>query len=327
MTFIFEILQEYPSLAKQEVLSLIKNPLEISYDKQQDIPFLFVKNDLSKTQLAKLAKRLALTKKIGKLIFVTKQNNLLKKIKYAPWKRLYRQDICIRARGSLKDKEKELAKRVISHIPKASINLTTPTTKIEFICLDHHVYALQILHEVRHDFDKRKAQNRPALHPSSTHPKIARAMINLSGIEGKNKSILDPFVGSGGILLEAEDMGYSSEGFDIDDEMIDRCKKNLAFFRTKKAQIKKQDATTFKQKVEYVVSDLPYGKMTKNIADDLYDRFFKNLRKRLKKRAVLCFLDKKENIDLLKKHNFKILHLFSLPVHTSMTRVIAVVEK
>ena len=319
---LFELSQDHLDLAQQEVLSLIENP---RFEVKEH--FLLVKNELSYTKVEKFASRLALTKRISRIIFVAKKNKVLSGIKHFSWKRIYQKDICIRGRGILKNQEKEFADKILSFLPKKVINLENAKTKIEFMLIENLVYACQTLKDVYHDFEKRKAHKRPALHPSALDPKLARAMVNLTGITHKEDILTDPFVGTGGMLLEAEDLGFKSQGFDIDDEMIERCKKNLEYFNTKYALIKKQDATQIKEHLDYVVSDMPYGKMTKNIPSTLYDEFFKNLKKILGKRAVLCFEDKPETLEIIKKNNFKIVHSFSLYVHKSMQRRIVVLEQ
>ena len=67
--------------------------------------------------------------------------------------------------------------------------------------------------------------------------------------------------------------------------------------------------------------------MTKDISPYLYENFFKNLRRIHFKRAVLCFEDKQETLDLIKKYSFKILHSFLIPVHKSLKRRMVVIER
>jgi tRNA (guanine10-N2)-dimethyltransferase len=59
-------------------------------------------------------------------------------------------------------------------------------------------------------------------------PKLARMMINLSGAELSKASLLDPFCGSGTVLMEAALMGVQELiGSDIDPKAISATKKNL----------------------------------------------------------------------------------------------------
>ncbi|MEK6857065.1 MAG: DNA methyltransferase, partial [Nanoarchaeota archaeon] len=163
-------------------------------------------------------------------------------------------------------------------------------------------------------------------HPSSMHPKLARALINLTGIE-KGK-LYDPFCGSGGILIEAGFMGLEPVGYDIDEEMLRKAKKNLEFYKIKKFAIKKQDATKINHKIDFLATDVPYGRGTKKInCEELYLKFLLNLKKILRGRAVIMFPHFVNYKKLIKKAKLKIKKEFSIYVHHDLTRKIAVVEK
>lgn len=87
-------------------------------------------------------------------------------------------------------------------------------------------------------------------------PKLSQILINLSLSKTVEKEphpdtlIIDPFCGSGGLLLEALLMGYSVQGSDINPKMITQSKNNIKwliekFHLSKKADIKifEHDAT------------------------------------------------------------------------------------
>ena len=61
------------------------------------------------------------------------------------------------------------------------------------------------------DFNKRKPQHRPFFKPTSMHPKIARLLVNLAHVKAGN-TVLDPFCGTGGILIEAALMKMKVSG-------------------------------------------------------------------------------------------------------------------
>ncbi len=61
-------------------------------------------------------------------------------------------------------------------------------------------------------------------------PKLARIMINLSGVSPSGKTILDPFCGSGTVLMEAQLMGFQTLiGTDISEKAIADTTANLAW--------------------------------------------------------------------------------------------------
>ncbi|MBI3954568.1 methyltransferase domain-containing protein [Candidatus Collierbacteria bacterium] len=61
-------------------------------------------------------------------------------------------------------------------------------------------------------------------------PKIARSLVNLVPIDPP-ATILDPFCGSGRVLIEASELGFKAIGMDISDEQIRQTKKNLSFLK------------------------------------------------------------------------------------------------
>jgi tRNA (guanine10-N2)-dimethyltransferase len=64
-------------------------------------------------------------------------------------------------------------------------------------------------------------------------PKLARMMINLAGIEPHGASVLDPFCGSGTVLMEAALMGCEPiTGSDFSEKAIRDSRKNIAWLQS-----------------------------------------------------------------------------------------------
>lgn len=64
-------------------------------------------------------------------------------------------------------------------------------------------------------------------------PKLARMMINLSGVNPEGATLLDPFCGSGTVLMEATLMGFSSLiGSDISEKAVRDTKQNIDWVTT-----------------------------------------------------------------------------------------------
>ena len=76
------------------------------------------------------------------------------------------------------------------------------------------------------DYGRPKRDKRSGMLP----PKLARMMINLSGLEPDGHNILDAFCGSGTVLMEAALMGFDPLiGSDIAEKAIKDTKKNLGW--------------------------------------------------------------------------------------------------
>ena len=83
-------------------------------------------------------------------------------------------------------------------------------------------------------------------------------MVNLANCS-TNDTILDPFCGTGGILIEAADMGMKAKGIDLLEKMIVNSKGNLEHFGLE-GDIEKGDVGESKnQRFEAIVTDPPYG--------------------------------------------------------------------
>ena len=241
--------------------------------------------------------------------------------------------------------EKELAKYIWHSVKNPKVDLENPKTKIELFFVEDKVYCGLLIYENEEEFESRKSHLRPFPHPSSLHPKLARALINISGIKD-NEILFDPFCGTGGFLIEAALMEMKIIGYDINKKMVGGCKKNLEYFKIKNFKIKIQNALKIDGKFDYVVTDLPYG-LNSNVIlkykkdwkkyrinlkiqekdfienlESFYLKFLKQLKKVLKKKAVIIFPSYVDYKKLLKQARFKREKEFSIYVHRSLTRKI-----
>ncbi|MFB6294876.1 MAG: TRM11 family methyltransferase [Candidatus Nanohaloarchaea archaeon] len=149
------------------------------------------------------------------------------------------------------------------------------------------------------------------------HPRLARALVNLSEVE-RGGTVLDPFCGTGGILLEAGLIGCDVYGSDIQAEMVEGAAENLETYGVdadiREAAFSDVDAE-FDQQFDAVVTDLPYGKASKT-EDDPTDAFVEQAPDLADR--VVSVSDQAEIGDLEPS--------FELYVHRSMTRYVYVVD-
>jgi len=351
---------DYPDLGKEEAISVIK---VVDYRLTGRLMFADFDGDLP----YKLLKRLALTKNICRILFECRIEDLTDNMKRFDWNSVYEKDFCLRIynfnkenpiteksikkiKNKKNDKikkysEKELAGYVWRSVNNPKVNLQNPKTLIQMFIIKSKVYCGLLIYENKEDFESRKAHLRPFPHPSSLHPKVARALVNISGIK-EDEILLDPFCGTGGFLIEAGLMKTKSIGYDINKMMIDGCKENLKYFNIKNFKIKNKNALSITDKFDYAVTDLPYGlnsnamamyekdwkkhRINKKVgAEDFienlekfYLKFLKNLRKILKKKAIIVFPSYVGYKELLKKSKFKIEFEFENYVHRSLKREI-----
>jgi tRNA (guanine10-N2)-dimethyltransferase len=219
----------------------------------------------------------------------------------------------------------ELERCVGSNIT-GPVSLTAPQEEYRAVFSEDRCYFGRVLVKIdRGSFAYRNPLRRPFFHPGVMMPIIARALVNLS-LARAGDLLLDPFCGTGGVLLEARCIGISTLGMDADPAMIAGSKHNLAY-----ADVAIADATALpirRDAVDAVVTDLPYGQSVRIRAqsmDGLYDRSLAEVRRVLKpgRRAVVVT---HQDITALAGCHFDILQYHEQRVHKSLTRRIMVMH-
>ncbi len=183
----------------------------------------------------------------------------------------------------------------------------------------------------RSSFESRKAERRPVFRPISLHPKFARALVNLTGVS-RGESLLDPFCGTGGILLEAALVGAKATGSDLREEVLEGCRENLDFFGLM-ADLRACDVAEINQEIgefDAIATDPPYGRSAGTMGEDppvLMDRAFEAFQAALKSggRLAIC-LPELNYLDIGRRY-LKLLEYHSLPVHKSLIRHFSVFER
>ena len=335
MKFIFELSKEHKTLPTSEILACLKaedinyNLIEINQDVL--VVDLLTKND----KIKEISKRLSYTFNIDELLFSCSTSiNTIKKhaLKYNIKKN---GSIAIRYRNRSDMINSQEIVQLLGKIysKNRKVILRKPEIEVRVLITNSTVYVgLKVSELDRQQFENRKVQYRPYFSPISLHPKLARTLVNLSAIK-KNEVLLDPFCGTGGILIEAGIIGISVVGSDIEEKMVKGCKENLDYYKIKNYKLFSSDIgsiNTHVSKIDAVVTDLPYGKSTTTKGEDikkLYERTFKSISCVLKEdgRAVIGLSDKKmlsigeQYFPLLGKHDFR--------VHGSLTRYFGVYKK
>jgi len=144
-----------------------------------------------------------------------------------------------------------------------------------------------------------------------TPPKLAKMLINLGGASDE---VLDPFCGSGTLLMEAALLGIKDiYGSDISEKAVDDSKKNIVWLKEKYqlssmafSEIKKCDVNNLQEcwqkKFKLIVGEPYLGpairgglsfEKAKNLQKELeenYDRYLKGLSDSLKKNGKLVLI-------------------------------------
>ena len=319
MKYIFLLSKEHPELPMAEVEALLGNQKR--------------KGDLAIVEtgsIGRIYKRLAFTKFAYRILFECKAADVMRIMHGLKWGNICKGSFSLRIIGKVYNfSERDLATVIWGSLAKPKVDLKDADTEFFLITHGNKSYFTIKEKKEKEDYESRRPNKRPFMHPSSLGPKLARCLVNLTGI--KKGRIVDAFCGTGGILIEAGLMGLLPVGHDISTEMLEMSRKNLESLGIRKYCLLNQDACTIRKKIEYLVSDMPYGKNTGKIdIDSLYNNFLSNLRKVLGKKAVIVlplFSGKVRNYEkVMKSNGFKILNSFECYVHKSLSRMIYVIE-
>ena len=320
MKHVFLLSKDNLKLAKAEAEALVGE--NCSADKN----ILFVKKEIDAKQLGK---RLAYTKTILQELFSCSYGDLEKNLEKFEWQEIYDKSFVVRKNGYNENKirdEKEYGKYVWRNIRNPKVDLKEANTKIIILC-GRKVHVCLFVSETDKSYSLRKAHLRPSLHPTSLNPKLAKAMINLTGAE-KGSLIADPFCGSGGILIEAGLMQMKTIGVDISKKLLKMAEKNMEHYKIRNFKLIEGDAVKARIKADYVVTDLPYGigsRITgKN--EELYDDFLKNMKTWGVKKSVIGFPSFVDFRKIIKKAGFKIENEFEEYLHRNLAKKIVVLS-
>lgn len=160
--------------------------------------------------------------------------------------------------------ESELGEKLSTE--KNKVKLENPETVIKVYITDNKKYYGKIIEDINRGlFQKRSNEKRPFSSPISMDPVLARVLGNLSEVSS-GEQVLDPFCGTGGILIEAGLCGIGVKGLDIQEEMVEGTKKNLKEYGILNYDIREGDISEVNEiydEYNAVISDLPYGKASK----------------------------------------------------------------
>jgi tRNA (guanine10-N2)-dimethyltransferase len=171
---------------------------------------------------------------------------------------------------------------------------------------------------------------RPFFSPISLSPRTARLMINLSGTV-KGSTILDPFCGTGGILIEGGILGRRVIGNDFTLSMASGTRINLKYYGIKNSKVFNVDALVLDpgEVVNAIVSDLPYGRNSKVSSKDMLVFYESSMRR------MLCLIERGNRMVIMINSpelirvpdDLELLKTLSFAVHKSLTRHIMVFRK
>jgi tRNA (guanine10-N2)-dimethyltransferase len=335
MTLMFELSKDQSALSYAEVIACLeaeKVPHHI-IDANEDVIIVDVKpNDAI---IKDLAGRLAFTFIIDEFLFSCPAtiDEIGAQAKRHPLQAKGTIAIRCKNRGSHLDMALVIDRLGDVYTKNRKVDLSHPEVELRaVVTFDTMYFGIKKAEINTSRFQQRRGHLRPFLSPITMHPKIARALVNLSSVQ-KNEVLLDPFCGTGGILIEAMLMGIRVVGNDIEKKMIEGCRKNLEFYHLKDYELYCMDIADIAdhvRSVDAVVTDFPYAKATTTKGEKLqklYNRGFETISRVLgeNKRAVIGLSS--EEMVTMGENYLRLVNVFPIRAHRSLTRYFVVYQK
>lgn len=224
---------------------------------------------------------------------------------------------------------KELAKPMWDSLKTPKVNLEEPEIIFRFFFTDKKITFSREIYFNSRDYLRRMPKLRPVVMPYTLKSDMARASINLLSI--KEGSLLDPFCGIGGILLEGYDMGFNVIGNDISWNDLKYFKKNFEHFypNSNVSRILADCRSNFlkENSIDGIVTDIPYGKSSRKLGIGLYEDFLKLSKKALKpgSKLVVIYANFVEFKEIALKYFIEVKEIDQY-INRSMTRHILILE-
>ncbi|RLE65246.1 MAG: hypothetical protein DRN53_00075 [Thermoprotei archaeon] len=216
---------------------------------------------------------------------------------------------------------------------KAKVDLKSPNVLLQGI-LTSDIFLLGILMITsrRRDIIRRGSKYKPFTHPSALDPRIARAMVNMARIYERGV-LLDPFSGTGTVVVESAVIGIESIGIDIDRRMIYGSLKNVVEFKAyDKCSLILADATKLplrENSINAIVTDPPYGRSASTYGYEpskLIENLLYSSVRVLKKGGIIVLMHPKEYFRQVRRTPLRVLEKHVIEVHSGLTRVISILK-
>ncbi len=294
----------------------------------------------AETDAIKAFSRLAATHLVIKELSFCELKDLVRAIKKIDWGFLIDKTFAVRVKksGVISDSvnSMELERRLGTIIKKASnavVKLKNPDVTVQ-VLITSNLAAVGVLAVQRPKgyYGSRRPRNRPFFHPSTLDAITARILVNLSRCRRGNL-LLDPFVGAGGILIEAAEIGCTAIGIDIEDKIINGCRRNLEYYNLLSyTDLILGDVTNLwfrPTAFDSVVTDPPYGRSASTHGRDprkIISNLLYLAKDVLVKEGFLVFMHPAAVLvdDLIQQNNFTIIEKYHIIVHKNLTRIVEV---
>ena len=327
MKYVFFFLGGYGNLPQAELKSLL-SILSVATEPLFIGKRLAIVN-LEETEVQELIRRVALTKIVGKMFYFGKLSDLRVDsicidVPYG-YGRSFRVDVVkLSPSKSFSTLELQAFLGEIVASKGYVVDLKNPDfVVLGFVWKDMVIMAVKLGEPGKlKNFLSRWPGRRPSFHPSTLDPRLARALVNLSGC--RYRTIVDPFCGVGGICIEAGLIGYHTICIDIDFKMLRGAKKNLCYYGIRSFDLICGDSSKPPlREAKCIVTDPPYGRSS-SLHRKSHLELLKSLIVNFGSASSIVLISPKGSgaEEIFASRGLNIEGRYELKVHRSLTRVI-----
>jgi len=176
----------------------------------------------------------------------------------------------------------------------------------------------------RSSFEARRPHLKPFFHPGVLMPRMARSLVNLTQVRA-GETLLDPFAGTCGILIEACLISIVGVGIEVQRRLTAGALCNLGDLDCSLLLGDAKHLPLKNSSIDGAVLDIPYGRSAKILAkskESLLEESLGELYRTIKPDRRMVIVADSSIEDLLAKAGFKILQKHIDRVHKSLTRQI-----
>lgn len=145
--------------------------------------------------------------------------------------------------------------QTLSHLIKGVGNIQNPEIILGIAYLDG-IWYFGVLTQDHQAW--LKYHHKPQSYSQSLSTRLARSLVNVACGGNLQLSLVDPCCGAGTVLLEALDLGYKIQGYDIHKGMCWKANRNLSYFGFEPSVIC-QDLNTLEASYDVAILDIPYN--------------------------------------------------------------------
>jgi tRNA (guanine10-N2)-dimethyltransferase len=229
--------------------------------------------------------------------------------------------------------EAALGKVVLQSAENVKVNLDTPDkTFIGVLTSNKLIFGVKLAEVETKPYVTRRPRKKPFFHPSAMQSKLARCMVNLSHARAC-ELLLDPFCGTGSILIEASLIGCHVIGIDVQPRMAKGCAENLQHFKLDYQGLIIADGREPPLlRVDHIVTDPPYGRSATTMKSNtklIIEALLTSAQSMLRKGQRICIAAPKtlNIVQVGTSLGYKHVESHFAYVHRTLTREIAVFEK